>query len=285
MSSMIKKKERKTSIDFANRFKLLPAKSILTIESTHTLDSRRCSVSTNESDISTHKFKEHLNCLNSPSSLIVTSQHVTKISFKFISEILQALPSATFCERKNYKLTKVVNFAKNKGFGNILVIKQQKNKIDSMLLINMSSDTAALFRISNLKLKAALPEYGSPSDYQPEIMLNNFNTIIGRKIALMLASMFHQEPQFLCRKVVVFNNQRDYIFFRHYRYTFNKKSINSERGKRSPEYTASVSLQDLGPRFTLNLENLYNSISDLKRGKCEFLRHSSDRVNRHTAFL
>merc|ERR1711970_938178 len=95
-------------------------------------------------------------------------------------------------------------------------------------------------------------------------MLNNFNTTTGRRIAYMLASMFHQEPQFLGRKVVVFNNQRDFIFFRHYRYIFNEKLIKSGEIKESLKLIAGVFLQELGPRFTLNLEAIYYSTDESK---------------------
>jgi len=268
-----------------NRFKILHEKLTLTIESIGAHDSRIRSTNINESNILINKFKEHLNCLGSASTLIATSRHATKISFKFISAILEALPSSTFCERKNYEYKKIVKFAKNVGFRNVLVINQEKNKINSMLLINMSSSTEALFRISNLKLKAALPGCGRPSKYQPEVMLNNFNTMTGRKIAYMFASMFHQEPQFIGRKVVVFNNQRDFIFFRHYRYIFNKKLIKSAEKKESPKFIAGVFLQELGPRFTLNLETIYNSTDESKTKKYEFLRHPNGAVNRHATFL
>jgi ribosome production factor 1 len=56
--------------------------------------------------------------------------------------------------------------------------------------------------------------HGRPSSHRPELVLNNFNTRLGRRVGRMLGSLFHQEPQFRGRRVATFHNQRDFIFFR-----------------------------------------------------------------------
>lgn len=60
-----------------------------------------------------------------------------------------------------------------------------------------------------------LPQgHGRISGHKPELLLNNFNTRLGRRVGRMLGSLFHQDPQFRGRRVVTFHNQRDFIFFR-----------------------------------------------------------------------
>jgi len=56
--------------------------------------------------------------------------------------------------------------------------------------------------------------HGRVSGHRPELLLNNFNTRLGRRVGRMLGSLFHQDPQFRGRRVVTFHNQRDFIFFR-----------------------------------------------------------------------
>jgi ribosome production factor 1 len=59
-----------------------------------------------------------------------------------------------------------------------------------------------------------LQNHGRVSGHRPELILNNFNTRLGRRVGRMLGSLFHQDPQFRGRRVVTFHNQRDFIFFR-----------------------------------------------------------------------
>ena len=70
----------------------------------------------------------------------------------------------------------------------------------------------------------------------------------------MIAALFPHDPEFRGRRVATFHNQRDFIFFRHHRYsnamgcvvvvTHDRYIFDSEKKAR---------LQELGPRFTLKL--------------------------------
>ena len=72
--------------------------------------------------------------------------------------------------------------------------------------------------------------------------------------------------------MVAFQNHRDFIFFRRYRYAF------SEDGKAGVQPT----LQELGPRFTLKLKWLLAGSFDPKDGEYEWLhkRHEMDTSRR-----
>ena len=89
---------------------------------------------------------------------------------------------------------------------------------------------------------------GEVTEHNPEIILNNFTTRLGRRFGRFLGSMYPGKklkidynnlaaPQFEGRRVITFHNQRDYIFVRQHRYLFE----NSKKAR----------LQELGPRFTL----------------------------------
>jgi rRNA maturation protein Rpf1 len=56
--------------------------------------------------------------------------------------------------------------------------------------------------------------HGRATSHRPELILNNFDTRLGRRLGRMVASLFHQDPQFRGRRAVTFHNQRDFIFFR-----------------------------------------------------------------------
>ncbi len=50
--------------------------------------------------------------------------------------------------------------------------------------------------------------------HKPEVILNNFDTVIGQRVGRLLASLFSQDSAFKGRQVATFHNQRDFIFFR-----------------------------------------------------------------------
>jgi ribosome production factor 1 len=59
-----------------------------------------------------------------------------------------------------------------------------------------------------------LQGHGRATSHRPELILNGFNTRLGRRVGRMLGSLFHQDPAFRGRRVVTFHNQRDFVFFR-----------------------------------------------------------------------
>jgi ribosome production factor 1 len=87
------------------------------------------------------------------------------------------------------------------------------------VLIHLPDGPTAHFRLSSVKSTGAMrkkwKEFGPQ---RPEIILNNFSTRLGHRVARLLASLFHYDPEFKGRRVVTFHNQRDYIFFRQHRY-------------------------------------------------------------------
>lgn len=89
-------------------------------------------------------------------------------------------------------------------------------------------------------LPKAIRQHGNATESFPELILNNFESVCGQKIGRLLNSLYPSNPDFLGRQAVTFHNQRDFIFVRRHRYIFG------EDGSR-------VSIQEIGPRFTLKL--------------------------------
>ena len=46
------------------------------------------------------------------------------------------------------------------------------------------------FRITSLELQKKIKDYGVATDHLPEIVLNNFNTKLGRRVARKFAALF-----------------------------------------------------------------------------------------------
>jgi ribosome production factor 1 len=72
-------------------------------------------------------------------------------------------------------------------------------------------------QVSNYRPSKDIPNHGKPTSHIPELILNNFNTRLGRRVGRFMGSLFPHQPEFEGRQVVTFHNQRDYIFVRHHR--------------------------------------------------------------------
>jgi len=231
------------------------------------------------------EFTDHFKCLKPPSILITTSRHPSSASFKFIAELMDVFPHMTYYQRSHHSLRNIVNLAVNRKFCNVLVINQDRSKINGMTIIHLPLGPTALFRVSNVKLREEIDGCGRSSKNRVELILTNFNTRLGARIGRLFASLFHQEPQFQGREVVAIHNQRDFIFFRHYRYIFNKKTVSSKKQDTKPVNAVSPRLQELGPRFTLKLDCLKRGILGFNQTESEFIRNPKHEVNRKTFFL
>ena len=153
--------------------------------------------------------------------------------------------------------------------------------------------------MSNVEVGGDLPDSGRQTTHQPEILLNNFSTRLGRRVGRFLGSLFYAKPAFRGRQAVTFHNQRDYIFVRHHRYIFEERDDKKakkviarpprragtwffRRGRggdverrRAPtrrrDRRDRAGLQELGPRFTLKLRWLQDGTFDTKFGAYEWL--------------
>ena len=124
---------------------------------------------------------------------------------------------------------------------------------------------------TQVETSAKLPNVGRKTSHQPEIILNNFTTRLGRRVGRMLGSMFYAKPAFQGRQAVTFHNQRDYIFVRHHRYIFEERGDDTKKDKAKPPAKRVIArLQELGPRFTLRLRWLQDGTFDTKFGEYEW---------------
>ena len=89
------------------------------------------------------------------------------------------------------------------------------------------------------------------------------------------------------RQVVTFHNQRDFIFVRHHRYIYksvtdndlsnadskksNIKGKKKEKKEKEIKSKIRARLQELGPRFTLKLKWLQESVFNPEAGEYEWI--------------
>jgi len=154
-----------------------------------------------------------------------------------------------------------------------MLIYEKMGKPHSLILSHLPDGPTATFRMSSVKLREHIFNHGAaPGDVHPELIMNNFDTMLGHRVGRMLACLFPQVPNLIARRVVTLHNQRDFVFFRHHRYEFG------EDGK-------TCAIKEVGPRFTLKLHTMQLGTLNKKQGEYEFIYKPRDGVNRKKFFI
>ncbi|KAJ8983266.1 hypothetical protein NQ317_007166 [Molorchus minor] len=207
-----------------------------------------------------------------PKVLITYSDNPLRKTRIFGRELTRIIPNSVSLYRNRSGVKKIVKSAIKKDFTDILVINENRKEPDGLLVIHLPNGPTAYFKVSNVKITTELRKnHKDITAHRPEVILNNFSTRLGLTIGRMLGALFHYDPEFVGQRAVSFHNQRDYIFFRHYRYGFNDDGTKAK-------------LKELGPRFTLKLRSLQKGTFDSKYGQYEWIiegrRHSVETSRR-----
>ncbi|XP_022909168.1 probable ribosome production factor 1 [Onthophagus taurus] len=227
-------------------------------------------------DLENDEFSDYYKHSYEPKVLITFCDNPMQKTRIFGRELTRIIPNSISRYRNRSGVKKIVKSALRENYTDILIINEHKKEPDGLLLIHLPDGPTAHFRLSNVKITKDLKKsHKDITIHRPEVIINNFSTRLGHTIGRMLGALFHYDAEFVGRRAVAFHNQRDYVFFRHYKYTFN------EDGKKT-------SLKELGPRFTLKLKSLQKGTFDSKYGQYHWIiqgkRHGME-TSRRRFFL
>jgi ribosome production factor 1 len=152
------------------------------------------------------------------------------------------------------------------GFTDLLVLVCANHDVHAVMHLHLPDGPTANYRITSIVLPAEIPGRAATSEHHPELVMKHFTTRVGRLCARMLRAVFPLTPNHYGRRVATFHNQRDFVFFRHYRYVF--------------ESAESARLQEAGPRFTLRLLWLQEGPFDPANGQYTFYRRGRHEKSR-----
>ena len=202
-----------------------------------------------------------------PRVLITTCKRPSKRTKLFAKELKALLPNAAFRPRKDYTVKEITGFCKNRKFTDLIVIAERLKQPYQMILSHLPEGPTATFRISNFLPHSEIEGAGERTAHYPELNLKNFDTRLGRRVARMLEALFPTKRDYEGRAICTAHNQRDYIFVRVHRYIFDGMN--------------DVTIQEMGPRFTLRLYSLQRGTYDLTGGEFEWYRkkvHDNDKL-------
>lgn len=219
------------------------------------------------------EFAEFFSGQETPKVLITSSRRSSKKTEAFCEEVSDIFPNSFFIKRPVTHLIKdVIRDALVEKFTHVIVICENQKLPETLIVTKLPEGPTAYFHLTSIKSGKDIYKHGRSSAHSPELILNNFTTRLGHTVGRFFVSLFPPVPQFHGRQVVTFHNQRDFIFFRRHRYIFDDK------GQR-------VTLQEIGPRFTLKMEALQKGTFDRQSGEFELSHRAADQASRKRSFI
>lgn len=190
--------------------------------------------------------------------LVTTSRRAAKKTIRFAQELADIFPTAEFLKRGSMdRVEDLVKDAPTSGYSHIAIVGESQKEPTQLTLLVLPEGPTLYFRLSSIKTYKNIMNRGRSSEYSPELILNNFDTKIGRLVGQILVSLF-PIPEFKGRQAVTVHNQRDFLFVRRHRYIFDEKE------KRN------VRIQELGPQFTMKLKRITSEGYSPVGEECEF---------------
>jgi len=213
-------------------------------------------------DEANDEFAKYFNGLP-PKVAITTVNHPSHRLKEFICNMQDVIPGLIYFRRRGFYLKKIIKYLKNRKYTDLLVVGENRKKIDSLMVVHLPDGPTATFKVSSIQYPEQILDRGIMSSHSPELILNNFTTRMGHGLGRMFASLFPQVPEFTGRRIITFHNQRDFIFVRQHRYIFDPDEENKEVGMKPR-------IQELGPRMTLKLQRLQHGTFDTTEGEFEW---------------
>lgn len=195
------------------------------------------------------EFDQYFTGTKEPKILLTTNANAKKPAYEFADHLMDFLPNVTFIKRKReFSMQDMAKFCNNREYTDLVVINEDKKVVTGITFIHLPEGPSFYFSVTSLTEGKKIAGHGRATDHIPELILNNFNTRLGKTVGRLFQSLFPHKPEFQGRQVITLHNQRDYIFFRRHRYVFR----NEEK----------VGLQELGPQFTLKLRRLQKGVKE-----------------------
>uniref|UniRef100_A0A8C9GTF6 Ribosome production factor 1 n=1 Tax=Piliocolobus tephrosceles TaxID=591936 RepID=A0A8C9GTF6_9PRIM len=189
------------------------------------------------------EFSNYFKNKTEPNIVITSIKKASKYTILFIKELSFVFPNIFYEPRNNHSIDFLISSAIENKFTTFILIEEGiKKKPKYMFICTLPYGPTTKYTLTNISYAHTKTTDIEITKLHPEVYISNFNTFIGERIKRQLHTLVPYNPQYKGQKVVVFYNQRDFIFFRHYKYNFvNKKKC---------------SLTEIGPGFTLQLINL-----------------------------
>ena len=196
-------------------------------------------------DTKTQEVKTHIDDeygdagLIEPRVCVTTSRDPSSRLKQFVKEVKLLVPNSTRINRGNNRVDELMEICKQEDFTDVIIVQETRGQPDGLVVCHLPLGPTAFFSLSSTVMRHDLDPPAAPmSEAYPHLILNNFNTPLGKRVGNILKCLF-PIPKADSKRVITFANNNDYISFRHHMYS---KPAHDE-----------VTLHEVGPRFEMRL--------------------------------
>eukprot|EP00796_Vickermania_ingenoplastis_P005879 gene5879-4199_t len=174
--------------------------------------------------------------MEDPKVLVTTSRNASQKLLEFAKEVRLVVPNAVRLNRGSLSVNQVMDAARKEKYTDVIVLQESHGVPDSLTISHLPLGPTVVFTIHNLVARHEIENVGTMSEQYPHLIFENFTTSLGTRIMNVLRYLF-PVPKDTAMRVLTFDNQNDFISFRHH-------TFKVEKGRH-------VELKEVGPRFEL----------------------------------
>jgi U3 small nucleolar ribonucleoprotein protein IMP4 len=192
-----------------------------------------------------------------PQVCVTTSRDPSSRLKQFAKEVKLLIPNSMRINRGNNRVDELMDSCRQAEFTDVVIVQETRGEPDGLVVSHLPMGPTAFFTLSNAVLRHDLEGGAAPmSEAYPHLILNNFQTDLGKRVGNILKCLF-PVPKPDARRVVTFSNDNDYISFRHHMYS---KTAHDE-----------VALHEVGPRFEMKLYQIRLGTLEQKEADNEYV--------------
>ena len=209
-------------------------------------------------EVKTHIDDEYGDAgLAEPRVCVTTSRDPSSRLKQFGKEMKLLVPNSTRINRGNNRVDELIESCRQAEFSDVIIVQETRGEPDGLVICHLPLGPTAFFTLSNAVLRHDLDPPAAPmSEAYPHIILNNFNTNLGKRVGNILKCLF-PVPRADTKRVITFSNDNDFISFRHHMYS-------------KPGHD-KVTLHEVGPRFEMRLYQVRLGTLDQKEADNEYV--------------
>lgn len=137
------------------------------------------------------EFASYFNSKVPPRIVMTTNRRPKGKLFEFLKEVKTAFPGSEYYERKNFLLKDIIEWSKERNFTDLLVFYEKHGVPHTLIHSHLPEGPTATYRVSSIKLRHSIVNHGAaPGSSNPELILNNFDTMLGHRVGRMMAALF-----------------------------------------------------------------------------------------------
>lgn len=190
-----------------------------------------------------------------PKLCVTTSRDPSSRLKAFAKEVKLLFPNSQRVNRGNHKIPELVEVCRGNDFTDLVVVQETRGEPDGLIISHLPFGPTAYFTLRNVVQRHDIENCGTMSEVFPQIILDNFESKLGRRLGNVLKCLF-PVPKPDSKRVVTFSNTDDHISFRHHMF--------DKQGK-------EVTLHEVGPRFEMQLYKLSLGTLDQTEADTEFI--------------